>query len=1137
MKIKNGILKEVTEEDLIFDAKTETFNFTVPENITTIEGCAFSTCKKVQNIYLNQGLTCIDDLAFINCHNLKKIIIPKSVTSIGNQAFSQCYSLEEITIPENVTHIGYHAFTECISLETAIFLNDVDHIERFTFSRCYNLKNVTLPRNITTISERTFRGCSSLEKIVLPESVISIEHSAFEKCSNLRDINIPGTVTTIKPGAFSGTKIEKIEFPKNMSKIEKSVFEDTFLKCIHIPENITDIEEAAFLFCKSAKELSLHKNIKSVEALAFDGVNESLKLITPYGEIELKNPATIDIIINYLYLYANSILKEKYNNIDEFISRNGYILKTLKSSIIYESNAIEKFKNLFYKMRNQYNIPSILFPHLSLNTTKNFDFKVWNEIKDSFSYNTEELAEAFAEMIEIFGLFHKDEKQKNRIQQFKELFSIKSYIISEFHYNIESDILKNAFTKTIKPYYSRTATKIPTEFQIYLGLLMTEKQRKRIKKLTGTYGKEINQFFKENYELKHITVYELKEEAKDDEKVIDLLYQKNLNGYINFPTLHRIFDGCNKVFDPDFYNFFMENLDIILEEEKIQASIKDIQFHFKNMKDYYLYTSGSKEITIKQALDYINNQSFKYNPGNFEFQKEVKKAGVTEQRAFDYYQNIYEKNKIRKLYSLIRRSNVYEINGYTIKAELLRKDDPFSLLVGEKNYTNCCQIFGGAGQNCMAHATCSDDGGIFVTKLLKDGEWVLLTESWDWQNNNLYCHDNIEGTPLLTEGPEELKEAVAEAFRLDAEFIIKQSKTEIEDYIKKRKKTLEKSFISNKEEELKKLDELEQREAIKMVTSGTRYDDLGLSKYFKIKLYVNEDQFINGKTFTLKNFQPINYNSKEIYFDSSYAAYSDAKKEQYIMAGSLEDFVFLEKPLVPIYRDERRVVLEQENQIRDYTINQIKEMEKKAYPENMINHEDSTMMDFKDNHIYLGEDWYLIYEEKDENNIYISDLAKIEPALEDEKGMQNNEIMHTIYSLLEKYDTIEAELKEDTSYLLYLINKKLGYVEQIGDDVSYPYEDKDTKSIYQEEQQQEILRKQKTIRSEQNPNLTMHRVTFKKGTGKPERIKNQDIEIKEETETLTATTKEKNIINFIVHKINSFKKNQKKGTDSKKYIK
>jgi len=88
-----------------------------------------------------------------------------------------------------------------------------------------------------------------------------------------------------------------------------------------------------------------------------------------------------------------------------------------------------------------------------------------------------------------------------------------------------------------------------------------------------------------------------------------------------------------------------------------------------------------------------------------------------------------------------------------------------------------------------------------------------------------------------------------------------------------------------------------------------------------------------------------------------------------------------------------------------------------------------------------------------------------------------------------------------------------------------------------EEQQQEILRKQKTIRSEQNTNLTMHRVTFKKGTGKPERIKNQDIEIKEETETLTATTKEKNIINFIVHKINSFKKNQKKGTDSKKYIK
>lgn len=134
----------------------------------------------------------------------------------------------------------------------------------------------------------------------------------------------------------------------------------------------------------------------------------------------------------------------------------------------------------------------------------------------------------------------------------------------------------------------------------------------------------------------------------------------------------------------------------------------------------------------------------------------------------------------------------------------------------------------------------------------------------------------------------------------------------------------------------------------------------------------------------------------------------------------------------------------------------------------------------EDSHIILGEDWYLVYENKDNNNIYISDLVRIEPELGDEKGIQNKEIMNSLNNLLETYNEIEANLKEDTFYLLYLMNKKLGYIEQIGEDTSYLFKDESNSTTISETDQANILKNIKQIRQDKNPNSIMHHVKFKK---------------------------------------------------------
>ena len=996
------------------------------------------------------------------------VIIPKGVTSIGGYAFENCKSLETIIIPEGVTSIGEYAFHGCESLKTIVLPNSLTSIGRVTFFCCVSLETIIIPEGVTSIGEGAFGSCESLKTIVLPNSLTSIGRDTFFHCVSL--------------------------------------------ETIIIPEGVTSIGEYAFHACKSLKIITLPNGLTNISDHAFYGCDSLNTLITPYGKIQ-KNGYK-DIVPKYLYLYTNSILKEKYTDFDDFLSQLSQLFirdifnNNNSNMLLYNKTIIPKFKNLFYKLRKDFDISPSLFSALSLEETEKFDYKIWNKIKNLFDLKDIEMSEAVSEMIAIFGLFENDNGAKGRLQDYIDFVHNKNVILTDnipYHadlidyyicYALESGVdefdidltqmqeMKNSISAYITAvdytyYQLKSGVIIPKEFNIDLTQNLTMKERKNIKKLTGNYGKKINDFVKENYEIVNRTGY----------KIINNSECFNENGnFVNQSTLHRMFDGCNKKFDLDFYNFLMKYMDTILKNEIYQRKIKDIQKHFQSIKTYYKLHAGIDDITLKQAINYVENIGFdNVHEGNMEFAKEVKKSGVASQEAFEYYQKIFELNDQRKLSSLIKRSNIYEINGYKIKTELLRKDDSFSMLVGETNYTNCCQVFGGVGHNCLAHAVNSEDGGIFVTKLIKDDEEILLTESWDWQNNNVYCHDNIEGTPYF-EKNKDLHDVVAKAIELDALEIIRKSREEVEKYIIERSKKIEKSLLSKeeKDKELEELAELEKREVIRLVTVGSGNSDLELSNYYSNTINVDDNNTFNHQTFTLAHFQPVDYNSTQVYFSSEHSAYSDAKVTQYIIAGSVEELCLGKlEPLVSIYRDERRIIEENKEDIRDYTFHKIKVMKEEIYPEAMKLYTDKDKFgdeddDLKDSHIILGEDWYLVYKERYDNSIYISDLARMEPNLEDEKGIQNKEILSALSSLLETYDRIEADLKEDTSYLLYLMNKKLGYLEQIGEDTSYSFLDRSHSTIISEEDQANILKNIKQIRKEKNPNLIMHHVTFRK---------------------------------------------------------
>ena len=163
-----------------------------------------------------------------------------------------------------------------------------------------------------------------------------------------------------------------------LKKVEDTDIIDGFFA---VPETVTVIEKMAFCDCNSLTDIYLPETIKQIKKYAFENCNNIKKLITPWGEVNVKSNSTISVYVSYIYLLANSLLKDKYDSIEVFL-KNPYISGLIShKSLCNDDNNIEKFKNLFYKLRKKYDVNRELFMKLSLKTKEKFNLDSWNKIK------------------------------------------------------------------------------------------------------------------------------------------------------------------------------------------------------------------------------------------------------------------------------------------------------------------------------------------------------------------------------------------------------------------------------------------------------------------------------------------------------------------------------------------------------------------------------------------------------------------------------------------------------------------------------------------------------------------------------------------------------------------------------------
>ena len=181
--------------------------------ITNTSGVNFKNKKNLRKIILPENLTSIESSAFSSCSSLTSIIIPNSVTYIGNFAFSSCDALRSITIPNSVTSIGNSAFSSCDALRSIIIPNSVTSILDDAFSYC-SLTSITCLGSIPPEASDLGANAETCTLIVPKEAYNSYLRHAywgqFLTICKIGDKEVKTTVNNSAWGTVTGAGIYNV---------------------------------------------------------------------------------------------------------------------------------------------------------------------------------------------------------------------------------------------------------------------------------------------------------------------------------------------------------------------------------------------------------------------------------------------------------------------------------------------------------------------------------------------------------------------------------------------------------------------------------------------------------------------------------------------------------------------------------------------------------------------------------------------------------------------------------------------------------------------------------------------------------------------------------------------------------------
>ena len=229
----------------------------ISEGVVSIGSRAFGETN-LTTIKLPDSLESIGSAAFEKNNNLKKFTLPKNVSSIEGGLFGFCFNLKSISVDKENKYFDARGGCNAI-------------IETATDKLVCGCLGTKIPKGVKSLGEFCFFNIP-LSSIDIPEGVQSIEGGALSCDSDdeylrkhayqLTSIALPSTLTRIGRDAFSDQKkLKKIEIPSGVSVIENGAFSDTGLQTLIIPEGVTTLGDYAFSGCEKLKKVSIPASV------------------------------------------------------------------------------------------------------------------------------------------------------------------------------------------------------------------------------------------------------------------------------------------------------------------------------------------------------------------------------------------------------------------------------------------------------------------------------------------------------------------------------------------------------------------------------------------------------------------------------------------------------------------------------------------------------------------------------------------------------------------------------------------------------------------------------------------------------------------------------------------------------------
>lgn len=168
----------------------------IPASVEQIGEYAFREVSQLDTIIVEAGNMKYDSRN--NCNALiltrgnklilgcKNTVIPQDINTIEPCAFRDCWGLNSAVIPDCVQAIGREAFYGCKDLVTITLPSGLKRVEDYTFTDCRSLKNVLWSDSLQYIGVRGFGHCDSLTSMVLPSTISRLDQMAITNCPNLR---------------------------------------------------------------------------------------------------------------------------------------------------------------------------------------------------------------------------------------------------------------------------------------------------------------------------------------------------------------------------------------------------------------------------------------------------------------------------------------------------------------------------------------------------------------------------------------------------------------------------------------------------------------------------------------------------------------------------------------------------------------------------------------------------------------------------------------------------------------------------------------------------------------------------------------------------------------------------------------